>query len=62
MKPVIVHEGQLGDAIKTRSEVLKAPFSQYPERFSKKVPKLLIPRQEAGINIPVERQSIFVLD
>jgi len=62
MTPAMVHEGQSGDVIKSRSEVLKAAFSQHPERFSKKGPKLLIPQQETGINISVKRQSIFVLD
>jgi hypothetical protein len=42
-------------------QALKDAYNRHPERFSKRGPKLLIPQDKVGINIPVTRQSMFVL-
>ncbi len=61
MTPQMVHEGKIDEVIATRSQALKEAFERHPERFSKRGPKLLIPQEKVGINIPVTRQSMFVL-
>jgi hypothetical protein len=57
----MVHTGKVEEVLATRTEALKNAYSRHPERFSKRGPKLLIPQERVGINIPVTRQSMFVL-
>lgn len=61
MTPQMVHEGKIDEVIAVRSQALKEAYERHPERFSKRGPKLLIPQETVGINIPVTRQSMFVL-
>jgi putative transposase len=61
LTPEMVHTGKVEEVLATRTEALKNAYSRHPERFSKRGPKLLIPQERVGINIPVTRQSMFVL-
>jgi len=61
LTPEMVHEGKVDEVLATRTRALKDAYSKHPERFSKRGPKLLIPQERVGINIPVTRQSMFVL-
>lgn len=61
LTPEMVHTGKVDDVIATRSEALENAYNRHPERFSKRGPKLLIPQNRVGINIPVTKQSIYVL-
>jgi putative transposase len=61
LTPETVHTGKVDEALATRTQALKDAYSRHPERFSKRGPKLLIPQDKVGINIPVTRQSMFVL-
>lgn len=61
LTPEMVHTGRVDEVLATRTEALKDAYSRHPERFSKRGPKLLIPQERVGINIPVTRQSMFVL-
>ena len=61
MTPEMVHQGRVEEVIATRSRALKDAYNRHPERFSKLGPKLLIPQEQVGINIPVTRQSKYVL-
>jgi putative transposase len=62
LTPAMVHEGKAEEVIQGRSEVLKQAYELHPERFPRTGPKLPIPQQEVGINVPVTRQSISVLE
>jgi putative transposase len=61
LTPETVHTGKVNEVLATRTQALKDAYSRHPERFSKRGPKLLIPQDKVGINIPVTRQSMFVL-
>jgi hypothetical protein len=57
----MVHTGRVDEVLATCAEALKDAYSRHPKRISKRGPKLLIPQERVGINIPVTRQSMFVL-
>jgi putative transposase len=61
LTPEMVHTGKVDEVLATRKLALKDAYNRHPERFSKRGPKLLIPQERVGINIPVTRQSMFVL-
>ncbi len=61
LTPEMVHEGKVDEVLATRTKALIDAYSKHPERFSKRGPKLLIPQERVGINIPVTRQSMFVI-
>jgi putative transposase len=61
LTPEMVHMGRVDEVLATRTKAMEAAYNRTPERFSKRGPKLLIPQDRVGINIPVTRQSIFVL-
>lgn len=61
MTPETVHYGRDKAVAKKRAEVLKLAFEAYPERFSKSGPRLPVPADSVGINVPVVRKSVPVL-
>jgi len=61
LTPEIAHTGKVDEVLAIRTEALKEAYSWHPERFSKRCPKLLIPQERVGINIPVTGQSKYVL-
>jgi|APGre2960657505_1045072.scaffolds.fasta_scaffold64031_1 putative transposase len=62
MTPETVHLGKVEEVLAARSQALRLAYSRHPERFSKRGPKVLIPQERVGINIPVTRQSKYVLE
>ncbi len=61
LTPETVHTGKVDEVLAIRAQALKDAYCRYPERFSKRGPKLLIPQDKGGIKIPVTRQSMFVV-
>jgi putative transposase len=61
LTPEVVHMGKVDEVLATRAQALEVAYYRHPERFSNRGPKLLIPQDRVGINIPVTKQSIYVL-
>lgn len=62
LTPVVVYEGRTKEVLDQRKEVLRKAFKRYPERFNKEGPRLLVPAENVGINVKIERCSVPVLE
>lgn len=62
MTPEMVHFGKNTAVLNLRKVTMIQAFLVNPARFRKTGPRLLLPATEAGINIPVVRKSVSVLE
>lgn len=62
MTPEMIHLGQSEAVLNLRQKTMILAYVNNPARFMKTGPRLLLPATEAGINIPVTRKSVSVLE